>query len=519
MRTRRRPSVEPTAAELALTERRLAAEKAAKAAKKSPTRPSGRGWRGPGRGGAAVVPSPEMWRGTSVQVCGLWPYAAGTGSPMVGVPVGRNLLTGSTLCMDPISWFRYAQLISNPSMFVLGLPALGKSTLMRRIVLGLAGYGVNPLVLGDLKPDYVDLVEALGGQVIRIGRGRGHLNVLDQSHAEVAAQRVTGKAREELLADAQGRRLNMTAALITIARHAPLSDREESILDRALRVLFDRSPERTPLLGDLLRVIQEAPEDVRTVALDRGSLDRYHEITDHLEASLIGLQGGRLGDVFAKETSTDLKIDRPAVFDVSSISESDDDLRAAALLSCWSYGFGAVGASQTLADLGVIERQHFFVVMDEFWRGLRAGRGLVDRTDSLTRLNRTIGVGQAFISHTTDDLSAIPDPHERAKAQGFVERSGMVVLGGLPSAELSRLEGTIQTSRAERDMVSSWSAPPSWDAAAGGEAEPPGRGKFLVKVGGRPGIPFQVALTAAEAGINDTNKRWRAAALAQEEAG
>ena len=36
-----------------------------------------------------------------------------------------------------------------------------------------------PLVLGDLKPDYVDLIAALDGQVIRLGRGRGYLNVLD----------------------------------------------------------------------------------------------------------------------------------------------------------------------------------------------------------------------------------------------------------------------------------------------------------------------------------------------------
>ena len=37
-------------------------------------------------------------------------------------------------------------------------PALGKSTFTRRQVLGLAGQGVRPLVLGDLKPDYADLI-------------------------------------------------------------------------------------------------------------------------------------------------------------------------------------------------------------------------------------------------------------------------------------------------------------------------------------------------------------------------
>ena len=86
---------------------------------------------------------------------------------MIGVPLGKNLATGAAVCCDPISWFQRAQLISNPSMFVLGKPGLGKSSLTRRMATGLAGYGTIPLVLGDLKPDYVDLIEALDGRSSR----------------------------------------------------------------------------------------------------------------------------------------------------------------------------------------------------------------------------------------------------------------------------------------------------------------------------------------------------------------
>jgi hypothetical protein len=127
-----------------------------------------------------------------VQACGLWPFAAGTGSPMIGVPLGRNLLSGATLCADPISWFQRAHLISNPSLFMLSNPGLGKSTVIRRMALGLTGYGVMPLVLGDLKPDYVDLIRALDGQVIELGRGRGYLNIPDPGEATAAADRLTG---------------------------------------------------------------------------------------------------------------------------------------------------------------------------------------------------------------------------------------------------------------------------------------------------------------------------------------
>ncbi|MCZ2803574.1 hypothetical protein O2W18_00470 [Modestobacter sp. VKM Ac-2983] len=67
-----------------------------------------------------------------------------------------------------MSWFQRGNLISQPSMSVLGRPGLGESTIVRRMALGLAGYGVQPMVLGDLRPDYVDLIEALGGQVLRL---------------------------------------------------------------------------------------------------------------------------------------------------------------------------------------------------------------------------------------------------------------------------------------------------------------------------------------------------------------
>ncbi|WP_020390890.1 LAGLIDADG family homing endonuclease [Kribbella catacumbae] len=386
------------------------------------------------------------------------------------------------------------------------------STITRRMALGLAGYGVMPLVLGDLKPDYKDLVVALGGQVIELGRGRGHLNVLDPGESRQAALRLTGSARQAIQADAHGRRQTMVSALISIMRSAPPNDREETIIDEALKVLDERH-EKTPVLRDLLQVVQEAPDRVRDVALDRGSMDRYRQITEGLEASLIGLVGGgRLGEIFSEQTDQPMKLDRPVVFDVSNIDDSETSLQAAVLLACWSYGFGAVAVSQALADAGLEPRRHYFVILDELWRVLRAGRGLVDRVDALTRLNRQRGVGMAMISHTMSDLLALEHSEDRMKAKGFVERSGMVICGGLPRAEMENLTAVVPLSNEEQNMLIGWQDPPAWDPATGEEAAPPGRGNFLVKVGGRPGIPVHVGLTSVEREINDTNKLWKTGA-------
>lgn len=492
-------------------EKKARAEKS-KGREVKPQRPPMRGWLGRGRGTSTYVQQADEWRGTTVQVCGMWPFAIGTGTPMVGVPLGRHIHTGATLCCDPISWFQRAKLISNPSAFILGKPGLGKSTLVRRMATGLAGYGVMPLVLGDLKPDYVDLIEAMGGQIITLGRGRGYLNVLDPGEATQAAERLRAAGHEkeasQVIADAHGRRHTMVSALLTILRSAPPNDREETIIDRALKWL-DEHHEGIPVLGDLLRVIQLGPAEVRAVALDRGDDTRYKTITEGLEASLIGLVGGgRLGETFSRQTTNPMRRDAPVVYDVSAIDDSEMDLQAAALLACWSAGFGTVNVANALADAGLEPRRHYFVILDELWRALRAGRGMVDRVDALTRLNRQRGVGMAMISHTMSDLQALASQEDRMKARGFVERSGMVICGGLPSAEMPLLTAAVPFSQAEQSLLIGWQDPPAWDPSTGREAEPPGRGKFLVKVGGRPGIPVDVQLTAVEASINDTNKLW-----------
>ena len=482
-------------------------------------KPGPRGLRGPGRGRVSYVEAPPEWRGTTVQVCGLFPFAVGGGSPTIGVPLGRNLLTGATVCCDPLAWFQRAKLILNPSMFLLGLPALGKSTLVRRMVIGLAGSGTVPLILGDLKPDYVDTVRALGGQVLRLGRGLGSLNVLDLGALDDAAGQldVAGLTKDAaaLREQAHGRRSAMVEALLTLVRGARSSDTERTVISAALRVLSAqhltarRSDPNAPapLLADLLAVIEAAPAPVRLPTLDRGDLHAYRAVVDPLQRSLLSLLDGPLGSVFAKPTTQRIRLDATAVcVDVSGISVNDTALQAAVLLACWAEGFGAVEAANALADAGLAPQRRFFIVLDELWRVLRSGEGMVDKVDELTRLNRSSGVGQAMITHSMADLRALRNVEDRDKAKGFIERAGLVVCGGLPAQEVAELSEIVAFSRAERAQVTSWSTPPGWDVAA----LPPGVGKFLIKSGQRPGIPVSVDLTRAEldAAVHDTNKRW-----------
>ena len=472
-----------------------------------------RGQNIPGGGSSRLFESPREWRGSTRQVCGLWPWSAGSSTPYSGAPIGIDIDSNSPVGCDPIAWF-VDGIINNPSVFMLALPGYGKSTFVRHMILGMNGRGIIPIIPGDLKPDYVDLIEAMGGQVIQLAPGRGHLNVLDPGEVSAIADKLPPKTREQLLVDAHSRKLQLLSALISILRKGPVNTHEETILDQALTIL-EETFDGVPVVEDLLAVIQSRPQALQDVALDRGDAERYKDATDSLVSSLMSLNGkGRFGDMFSKPTSAQLNMDRPAVFDISQIGDIHRDVQAAALLACWTSTFASVEVAHALADEGLTERRNYFVALDELWRALRAGADMVDRIDSLTRLNRRDGVGQAMITPTMSDLEALPTASEREKARGFVERSGMVITGALPHSEMEKLRRVLPLSNAEAARLVSWADPGSWSriqqnrSRNGAPRQAPGVGKFMIKVGGRPGISTAVRLTECEVSLNDTNKRW-----------
>ena len=70
------------------------------------------------------------------------------------------------------------------------------------------------------------------------------------------------------------------------------------------------------------------------------------------------------------------------------------------------------------------------------------------------------------------------------------------------------LTSVVGLSREEQELLGGWQDPPAWDTKEGREAPPPGLGKFLVKVGGRPGIPVDLTLTEAEKSLHMSSARW-----------
>jgi hypothetical protein len=501
----------PRSRRLALTGPRLARRSSARRAAEPPPRAEpvplapAWGWKIPDAGRAVHVSPGLEFQATTTQLCGLFPFVAGSGTPTAGTPVGRHQLWGEVVCLDPLAWLR-AGLVTNPGMFVLGQPGTGKSALVKRLVTGSVAFGTKVLILGDTKPDYTPLVRHLGGQVIRIGRGLDRINPLDAGPLGAALRQMTGPDAQQLWWEIRSRRLALLMALATLIRGERISNAEEVVLGRAIDLLDERNHgPAEPTVADVLAVIEQGPDTLRSAAR-ADSPHRYQDRVADLVFTLDLLCTGSLAGVFDGATSQPIDLDAPAVsVDISAVRAAGDKLLTAAMLCTWSYGFGCVDAASALAGLGAAPRRSYLGVMDELWRALRGAPGLVEHADSLTRLNRARGMAHIMITHSLADLDALATEEDRAKARGFMDRSAITVLAGLPPRELARVSEITLLTGPEQALVASWSAPESYQPGA----RHPGRGKYLIKTGERLGIPVQLTLVGPEHELYDTDQAIR----------
>jgi hypothetical protein len=472
--------------------------------------PGNRGFEVPGGGGWKYMPDPPWFRAPSSDLAGFTPWVRGGGTSPYGIPLGPIKDSVGILQCDPKSWFERAKLISSASAYVLGLNGLGKSTLLRHWVIGLNGYGTPSLVLADLKGEYVATITALGGQVLRMGRGQDRLNILDITEAVDAAKHLPKLAADKLLASARARRQAAVESLFAIEwGHAPTSA-ECSVLRALIRVM-DLTVKGEGVLADLLRILQAAPESVRDAALDRGDMAAYLRITENLERTLKDwVNGGGLGEIFSGKTTARLIRGRSAVIDVSEIDEDDVKLRAAVMVASWSAGFGLIAIGHALADAGLEEYEPVAILQDELQLALQLP-GVASRYNTLTRLDRFKGVVRIMCSHSAGDPRTIADPADRAMAEGFFARSGVKILFGLEEAEMDLIQPVMRLTDAECDYLTGLTTPPGYDTD--GTKGHPGRGFALAKAGNRPGIPFELKVPKCvlDLKLHDTNQHWKMA--------
>lgn len=487
------------------------------AARRGSSRPSMRGWRRRGGGHQNWVrPAPEF-QGTTVQVCGLWPFAVHGSLPAVGVPSGSHERTGQPVCVDPLSWFE-GGITTSPSAAVLG-----KSSLVKRWIIGWVDQGVIPIVASDVKPDYPPLIRAVGGAVVEAGGGQGAINVLDISVSLDAAERLEADvADRELGRHLAGRlrtaavdaRNTVLAGLVAINRgtanpqDAGIRDWEKALIDRATAILDDRLPPGQAVLDDLVALIETGTDELHAQVAEATDPEPYTTFVKPFVRSLKALTAGSLGSTFAGRTTIALDVTRPLTIDISAIGKSNTTVKAAVMLACWAKVMLDVETLHMLADGGLGPRRRIAIIFEELWNVLGAAGGMVDRLDELSRLNRTMGTAQVLLFHSLVDFHKLRTAEERASANGLVERCGVLCIFGVPKKELGAINDVVELTEGERARLTSWKAEATVDPETGRAQRPPGMGHYLLKTSARAGIPVRIDLMDEELALYNTNERW-----------
>lgn len=460
-----------------------------------------RGWPGPAAGRAGHVEPGHVYLGTTTQLAGLYPWMQASGLPAEGIPLGPNLFTRQMTAIDPAGWV--GRLTTNPGIWIQGQPGVGKSAIAKRLCMGYASYGYQLLVPGDVKGEYTALVEHLGGQVVRIGRGLDRINPLDSGPLGRHLHRLPKADQERLRTEIAARRAEFLHGLL--ASPHGLGRRptalEAGVLSQALRVVAQRTTD-DPTIPDLVALLRDPPQEVYERVMVHGH-EQYVDMSRELIAAVTNLCDGPLAGLFDGPTTTPLDLDAPAVaVDLRSLLTAGDQVVASGLLATWSYSYAAV---DTARAFGAATRP-LILPLDEMWRALRAGPGMVGALDSMTRLNRSKGEISIMITHSLRDLEALPTEEDRAKAAGLMERCDTLLLAAMSQAELKLVSAQRQLTDRERELVASWASPGSTGVDSPHLLHP-GRGKYLARIGAGEliGDAFQLQLTNTELELYNTD--------------
>ncbi|KPC92244.1 ATP-binding protein, partial [Streptomyces sp. NRRL F-6602] len=158
-----------------------------------------------------------------------------------------------------------------------------------------------------------------------------------------------------------------------------------------------------PIVPDVITVLRQAPEALRTKLAAEG--DTYRDLTRSVIAGLDNLCDGPLKGLFDGPTTSDLDLEAPAVsVDISALRARGNDVVSAGMIATWAYAYSSVDSARSV---GMMDRK-LVLPMDEMWRALRSGPGLVDAMDSISRLNRTTDDVTLYVTHSLLDAESLP---------------------------------------------------------------------------------------------------------------
>ena len=163
---------------------------------------------------------------------------------------GLNAVSNNMIMVD-------RKKLKNPNGLILGTPGSGKSFTAKREITNAFFATDDDIIICDPEAEYYPLVNALGGQVIRLAAGsHDYINPLDINMDYSEDDTPLGFKSEFILS---------LCELITGSRTG-ITGEQKSVIDRCLPIIYEKyfndpKPENMPILEDLYYCLLKQPEE------------------------------------------------------------------------------------------------------------------------------------------------------------------------------------------------------------------------------------------------------------------
>ena len=335
---------------------------------------------------------------------------------------GLNALSNNMILVD-------RKQLKNPNGLILGTPGSGKSFTAKREITNVFLVTDDDIIICDPEGEYYPLVQALGGQVIRVSpTSHDYINPLDIN---------LNYSEEENPLSLKSDFVLSLCELIVGGKNG-LEPIEKTVIDRSVRLIYqnylhDPRPENMPILDDLYHVLRAQPEAEAArlaTALEiyvSGSLNVFNHRTNvDLTNRLVCFDIRELGKQLKK---IGMLIVQDQVWNRVTVNRSDgkstryyvdefhlllkEEQTAAYSVEIWKrfrkWGGIPTGLTQNIKDL----------------LSSREIENILDNSDYITMLNQAAGDREILAKHLTIS------PHQLSFVTNSGEGEGLLFFGNV----------------------------------------------------------------------------------------
>ncbi|MHA6752164.1 hypothetical protein ACX31A_15045 [Dermacoccus nishinomiyaensis] len=346
-----------------------------------PARPRKHGTMREGYGWQAVAePRGRVYRATTDQVGGVFPFLTASPLPKSGATLGYVASNGTGFYVDPWQWVQQG-LVTNPNLLSQGAPGRGKSGTGKALVRRMLRHGGRAFIPGDLKNEWADLCREWGQEPWEVGPGmHARINPLDPGPLAAGWDGLNQSQRDERWVDIRARWLTLLEGLIG-AQDVNVN----TMIQEALAAVVDELTGADAEGGNVHTVpdiiIPEVwhlahnptPQLLRRLKYEneRDYFDKVRPMTSALSV----LVNGSLKGMFDARTTVDVDWDaRIHSLSMRRLKELANDQVIGVALTCANSWVTAMTSVNTTGQVTIIPR-------DEVWRVMSLGVNAIKSLD------------------------------------------------------------------------------------------------------------------------------------------